>query len=333
MKKNNYKNIFKFIFLLTIVGIVIYIFKNQVPPIIKEIKNTSIKTLLLISLCGLLYQFFDGLSLKAIVENNLKEISIVDTFACSLYSAFYRVVTFGSGTYLSIIYFFKKIGFDVSYGFSISIINYMGQKIAMVFWAIILYFLNYNFINGYFLEYKKYLFIGMILGLLIVISFVFLCISKKFHSLILKLFNLDKKEKFYKLRIKLEDLFSEIEFITMNIFKDKAIVLKILFFNFTKYLFWYIISFIIFYKDANFSLLDYISVTSLIILLSSVIPAPGGMGSTEFVFSLIFSNLLNGNIAISGMLLYRFANFLIPTIGGAIVALIIRFKNTSYKVN
>lgn len=306
---------------LIIVGLVVYVFWNQFPPIIKEIKDTDYKTIILISIMGLMYQFFEGLSIREISKTLGSKISPIKTGGCSLYSAFYRVITFGSATYISVLHYLKKQGLSPSKGFSVSILNYMGQKIAVVLMAIVMYFSNYSFMEEYFKNYQKYLLFGILFTTLVVVVLILICISEKFHKLILMIFKLDKKGKFKSIEEKLKDNLILIRHSTKDLLVDKVLIFKIIFLNILKLSCWYVIPYIIFYNQYNYSFLDYVSITALAIALIGVVPAPGAMGSTEFIFGLLFANLMDINKAMSGVFLYRFANFIIPTIFGGLVAL------------
>lgn len=307
-----------------VVGIVIYVFRSQFPPIIKEIKSTNISIILFVSIMGLMYQFFDGLSLRSIAKKLDFKMSIFDAFRCSLYSAFYRVITFGSATYISIIYFFKKLGLEAMDGFSISTVNYIAQRIAVVITSLTFYLMNYDFMKKYFSKYTNYLLFGILFTGIVVIFLILISASEKFHKLIMMIFKLDKKGRFVNIKRKLEDSLNVNS--TKDLLVDKVLFLKIILLNILKLFCWYLIPYIIFRGKFDYTLFDYVSITALVVSLLGVIPAPGGMGSTEFVFGMLFSKLMNTNSAMSGMFLYRFANFIIPTVFGALVAIIMKFS-------
>ena len=324
MKKKKIQ-ILKATLFFIIVGLVIYVFWNQFPPIINEIKTTNISTLILIAILGLMYQFFDGLSLRTIAKSLDSQVSIIDAWGCSLYSAFYRVITFGAATYISIIYFFKRLGLEATKGFSISTLNYMAQRIAVVITAIIFYLINYSFMQKYFLKYQNFLLLGILITSIIVIVLILICVSENFHKLVMMIFKLDKKERFNDLKIKTEDSLSLIRNSTKDLLLDKVLLIKIIILNILKLFCWYLIPCIIFKGKYNYTLFDYVSITALAVSLIGVIPAPGAMGSTEFVFGMLFSQLMNAHSAMSGVFLYRFANFIIPTVFGAVVAIVMKF--------
>lgn len=326
MAKNKKVKIFKVSLFFIIVGLVVYVFWNQFPPIINEIKKTNISTLVVLAFMGLLYQFIDGLSLRSISKSLGTKVSVLDSWGCSLYSAFYRVITFGSATYISIIVYFKRLGVEASKGFSISTVNYMAQKIAVVLTAIIMYLVNYNFMMEYFYEYQSYLLFGILITSIIVIVLILICVSEKFHELILMVFKLDKKNRFEDLKIKTKNSLERTRNATKDLLVDKVLVLKVILLNILKLSCWYVIPYIIFAGKFDYTFLDYFSITALAVSLIGVIPAPGAMGSTEFVFGLLFAVLMETKVAMSGVFLYRFANFIIPTICGGLVALYMYFN-------
>ena len=66
------------------------------------------------------------------------------------------------------------------------------------------------------------------------------------------------------------------------------------------------------------------AVTSLSVMLAAVIPSPAGIGSTEFVFTALFSGIVGTGLAGSASLLYRFGTFVFPFLVGAVVVIIRR---------
>ena len=58
-----------------------------------------------------------------------------------------------------------------------------------------------------------------------------------------------------------------------------------------------------------------------LLCLLAVIPAPAGIGSTEFVFTGLFAGIVGTGIAGSASLLYRFATFVFPFLIGVAVVI------------
>ena len=71
-------------------------------------------------------------------------------------------------------------------------------------------------------------------------------------------------------------------------------------------------------------MLEDASRQSLSVMLAAVIPSPAGIGSTEFVFTALFSGIVGTGLAGSASLLYRFGTFVFPFLVGAVVVIIRR---------
>jgi hypothetical protein len=62
-------------------------------------------------------------------------------------------------------------------------------------------------------------------------------------------------------------------------------------------------------------------------MLAAVIPAPAGIGSTEFVFTSLFASAVGSGAAISAALLYRFATFVVPFLTGGVIVIVRQLSN------
>lgn len=88
-----------------------------------------------------------------------------------------------------------------------------------------------------------------------------------------------------------------------------------------KLAFWYGIPYVVFYKTGEITLPQTLAVTSLSVMLAAVLPSPAGIGSTEFVFTLLFAAVAGTGAAGSASLLYRFATFVFPFLVGMIIVI------------
>ena len=79
---------------------------------------------------------------------------------------------------------------------------------------------------------------------------------------------------------------------------------------------------VILYRVYALTLLQSWAVTSLAFMLAAVIPSPAGIGSSEFVFTALFTVLVGTGEAGSAALLYRFATFVLPFVIGGVVVLL-----------
>ena len=98
-------------------------------------------------------------------------------------------------------------------------------------------------------------------------------------------------------------------------------VAAIILLNLIKLCFWYGMPYLLFAGAGDISLVETMAITSLSVMLAAVIPAPAGIGSTEFVFTGLFSGIVGTGVAGSASLLYRFATFVFPFLIGVFVVI------------
>jgi uncharacterized protein (TIRG00374 family) len=104
-----------------------------------------------------------------------------------------------------------------------------------------------------------------------------------------------------------------------QILKSPRIVAEIIILNQIRNCFWYAIPYVIFRETGTVTLSAAMATTSLSVMLAAVIPAPAGIGSTEFVFTSLFAAVVGADAALSASLLYRFATFVMPFAAGGII--------------
>ena len=256
------------------------------------------------------YQFAEGRSIKEIARYFNKDFTTVDGFFTSCYVAFYRIISFGTGTLLSEIYFYKKKGIPVSKSVGITALHMIMYKAAVIFLAII--------------------------GLIIQFSLFYenAPSSLKLQVLLVKFAN-----RWFK-RPKLRDWVDNcnlqiysLRAAVQTITQDRSALLRIFSWNVFKLLFWYIIPYIVLVENhPNIDLLLVMSFTSFAVILSGVIPTPAGIGPFEFVYLLLFKPLVGNVDAVASVLLYRFGSFVLPFLIGLVYVAIEKRKSLRIEI-
>ena len=83
-------------------------------------------------------------------------------------------------------------------------------------------------------------------------------------------------------------------------------------------------SYFVFLGTGKITIIQAMAVTSLSVMLAAVLPSPAGIGSTEFVFTMLFAAVTTTGAAGSASLLYRFATFVLPFAIGAVIVILRR---------
>lgn len=134
MKKTTIKLILNSVFLCLILAILVYLVRQSFASIVEELLHTKLALVIGLIVLGLAYQLIEGVLIKLIIRR--PHFSVVDGIFTSLYVAFYRVVTFGAGTFISEVAFYhkKKISYSESVG--LAMFRLMLYKLTLVVYAV-----------------------------------------------------------------------------------------------------------------------------------------------------------------------------------------------------
>ncbi|GGC85645.1 lysylphosphatidylglycerol synthase transmembrane domain-containing protein [Enterococcus wangshanyuanii] len=325
MKSNSKTKIFLNIGLLAIfVGVIIYVMDNSLSDIFAQLMETSWLVLLLVIILGVVYQFVEGRSIKEIAGHFQKDFTTKDGFFTSCYVAFYRVISFGTGTLLSEIYFYKKKGLAVSQGIGVTALHMIMYKLAVIFWAILGLIFQFSLFYERSPKMIPFILAGVILTFLIILSLLVLSSSINLQILLITWANKFFKRKGLrdwvdKCNLQIYSLRETVQ----TIIKDRSAILRIFGWNVVKLLFWYVIPYVVLVENhPNIDFLLVFSFTSFAVILSGVFPTPAGIGPFEFVYLLLFKPLVGTVDAVSSLLLYRFGSFVLPFLIGFIFVVV-----------
>lgn len=104
------------------------------------------------------------------------------------------------------------------------------------------------------------------------------------------------------------------------------LLVEVLLFTAGKLTMWYIIPVFVYGTTKPAEIALVITVAAMSSALASVIPTPGGVGAVEAVFCLLFTPIVGKVSAVSGMLIYRLATFLLPVVFGIPVLIWVMIK-------
>ena len=124
------------------------------------------------------------------------------------------------------------------------------------------------------------------------------------------------KEKLEKAREQTEILQQE----TRDLFLyDRKRLAEIFLCSLAKMTCWYLIPCVMLCGQNGISFDTVLPLTAVSYMLSGVIPVPGGFGSVEGIFYLLFSPLTGQGAVLSAILIFRFAVTFFPALIGAFV--------------
>lgn len=325
MKSNSKTKIFVNIGLLVIfIGILIYVMDNSLSDIFAQLLETSWLVVALVILLGVVYQIVEGRSIKEIASYFQKDFTTKDGFFTSCYVAFYRVISFGTGTLLSEIYFYKKKGLAVSQGVGVTALHMIMYKLAVISLSVLGLIFQFSLFYEHAPKMIPFILAGVILTFVIILSLLILSSSLNLQILLIKWTN--KHFKRQKLRDWVDKCNLQIYSLretVLTITKDRSAAIRIFGWNVAKLLFWYVIPYVVLVQEhPKIDFLLVLSFTSFAVILSGVFPTPAGIGPFEFVYLLLFKPLVGTVDAVSSLLLYRFASFVLPFLIGFVFVLV-----------
>lgn len=306
------------IFLLLFIAL-----KDSLPDIWQQLKKTSPVILTHILLTSVFYHCSEGLITAFIARKHLPEFSLKTGIQCAFYCSFYRVATLGSGAGAAGTYFLHKKGIDIVSAAGMYMMQYIFHKISIALYAVFMLICNFSFMYHTYYQYSSFLATGIGITLLIVVFLFALCFCKPLHSLVYRFCCWLCRKGIEKIDPEtIREQLALLRNTSSLLMNDKKLLFQLMFINFIKLSFWYSIPFLILHRENIFSLTASLSITSLVTALAGVIPTPAGIGSTEFVYLLLYEPVTGTVAAASSMLLYRFSTYLFPVLPGGIIILI-----------
>lgn len=326
--KSKSKILLNSLLMVVVIGVIFYVMDNSLSDIFAQLMDTSWTVVAAIVLLGVGYQIVEGRSIKEITQYFNQDFTTTDGFFTSCYVAFYRVISFGTGTLLSEIYFYKKKGLAVSQGVGVTALHMIMYKSAVIFLSVVGLIIQFSMFYEHAPKMIPFILAGVILTLVIIGALLILSSSLNLQVLLIKLAN--KYFKRPKLRTWVDNCNLQIYSLretVQTITKDRSALLRIFAWNVLKLLFWYVIPYLVLvvnHPDIDFLLV--VSFTSFAVILSGVFPTPAGIGPFEFVYLLLFKPLVGNVDAISSVLLYRFGSFVLPFLIGMVYVLVEKRK-------
>lgn len=311
----------KWIFVIIIAAGIVYTFRDMAGPILEQLLRTAPSVLVGICAMSLVYCFVEGLITTLLARQYNRNFRYFWGMENMFFCSFYRVATLGSGAGVAAIVFLNEHGLEYSTGFGMYMLQYAFHKMSIAIYSVIFFFIGWGYMHSHFGNYTWLLLIGYALTMVITAALILFCCSEKFHRIIFRVIGFfNKKGKYDAVERQLKEQCRDLETASRYLLKKRKLALGIIGLNIIKLCFWYGIPYLLFAGMGVINLEQTMAITALSVMLAAVIPAPAGIGSTEFVFTGLFAVIVGTGMAGSASLLYRFATFVFPfLIGTAVV--------------
>lgn len=320
-KKNIISSIIKWAIIMVILVIVYLWKKSEILEAIDEMKNHPFWVSLLCLAATTLHFVVEGRIIHNMTMYEKRQMTWWEAFKCGLYCAFYKFISLGSLSGIAEVYYISKHDIEPGRASGITLVQYAYQKLGITilgtFSFICLYFSGVSTVE----KYAKFGILGSVIALGIVLLLITLSASKKFATILIKIVEkiFDKILKKYKDKSK--ELIEQIQ--TFNdaglyFWQHKTLCLRVTLLKMLKMSLWYSIAAIVVCASNKASPLECIALMATANMIGTVMVAPAGAGTLEFVVALLFAPLFGATSA-TVAIMYRFYSMVVPFLFGAFV--------------
>ncbi|MDY5647234.1 MAG: lysylphosphatidylglycerol synthase transmembrane domain-containing protein [Lachnospiraceae bacterium] len=302
-----------------ILVLVVYLFREELAEALGEMRHISPAAAVTILLLSMGYQLAEGRNLTAVVRLKDPGFTQWEGFAGMLYTSFFRVATFGSAPAAATAVYLAKRGIPAATGTGISAILYMIHKLVIALVCVLCLILRFNSLGNLYREYFGYLLLSLCLIVVIAGVLLFLCFGGRLHGTLIRLLRrMDRKRAHTEAIDALEEQLLGLRTFSAMVLKDRRTVAELVILNIGKFLCWYLIPWVLLRDEIWLGVADTVAVMAFVTAVAGVLPAPAGIGSTEFAFLLLFRGLASDARLLSCALVYRFVTYILPGLLGGV---------------
>ncbi|BBM18039.1 phosphatidylglycerol lysyltransferase [Enterococcus avium] len=330
----NRKLILNILLFTVMIGIIIFVIRDSLGDIFTELGRTSLPVLLGVTALGLVSQVIEGYTIKNIAGEFNPQFTVRDGFFASAYATFYRVITFGTGSIVSEVIYYHKKELTYSEATGTSALRMITYKIALMVWALVFLVIKSSAIQAHIANGIFLVLAGVLVTLLIISSLLVLSLNINAQVLFVIICNrLFKRQKLRDIVDQLNNQVYSLRGAIKTFIRDRNAVIRVFCSNMAKLVVWYSLPFFILVKDYPYiDIWLTVALISFTVILGGVLPAPGGIGGFEFVYVILFRNIVGKVDAVSSLLLYRYATYLLPFLIGMIYVLFNKQRQINHEI-
>lgn len=319
-RKDSIKYLFKLLILITLLAFLGYYLRASFGDIFEELGETSLGLLILVTILGIGYQYLEGKMVKETIAPFSKTFTTINGMMASCYTAFYRVVTFGTGTIFAEINFYHRKKLTISESVGAAILRFILFKVSSLTVALIALIFSFNELYRASPRFVWVLLVCIVINSALSGGLLLAALSIRLQiGLVILCHRLFKNEKARAMVDRGNLQVNALRRTLHEMMENKSVLFEIYFWSLAKVLVWFIIPYVCLVNNhPNLNFFVTIALISFVTVIAGVIPTPAGIGSFEFVYLVVFRELVGTVDAASSLLLYRFSTFLIPFLIGLV---------------
>lgn len=313
---------------LILLALAFVFYRDTVNQVLEGVRNLEVSKVSLCCLFAVVYYLCEGTILYKMGKLINPGYRWYNGFSVSYKCEFIRVLTMGTGAGVAEILFLQKDGIPAGKGTGLTLMQYALKRITMMVIALAAFiFLCTKPVSGKVMSDYRLLILGA-LTFSIVVSLVVsaLAFSKKLNVLMNLLLDklcqkfVTKKGLFEKWRETMNQL-NEAGLLYIHY---PVLLIQILILNTVKMLSFYAIPGFILMNSTGF--IEGTLLMAVAFVSATIIPSPSGVGALEFAFVSFFGAFVQQADAITSVLVYRFATWIMPCIIGMILFVVDGFR-------
>ena len=317
---NTMKFLVKVLILLLFLAFIAYYLRASFGDIFQQLGQTSLRLLIIVTSLGMGYLFLEGKMLKETVAPFSQTFTTWNGMMASCYTAFYRLITFGTGTIFAEINFYHRKQMTVSQSVGVAILRFIFFKISTLTIAIIALSLSFRELYATSPSFFWVLIMSILINAALSVGLLLAALSIKLQIGLMSLCNRFLKNEKVRAMVDRGNIqINALRRMLHETMQNKTVLYKVYFWSIGKILAWFIIPYACLVSDyPEINVFWTIGLISFVTVIAGVIPTPAGIGSFDFAYLVVFSALVGTVDAASSLLLYRYATFLIPFLVGLI---------------
>ena len=315
-----------------------FLYKNGLHQLISVLKVINVSWII-----GAIALMFVYWTLEVFIIHELTRLLFLEQkFSSSIKAAmvgqlYASITPLQTGAQPAIYYVLENEGIDPASASSILVMKFIIHQTTMTIYSFIIIILKFNYFTSKIPGIFYLCLIGFIFNLGIILTAVMFSINKKFTKILLLggikfLCKIKLIKNWQKSIDKIEKGLDEFHDNAIFIAKNYTVVLKVVIINTAQLTVFYVIPYLIYrgFNLASASIWNMLAAQTLVMLIVSITPLPGGTGGAEGGFILLFKMFFKENI-LPGVLLWRIITYYSCILIGSLFTIHLPKNSNSYK--
>lgn len=300
------------VILSSIIFLYFFLYLNGLNQLVKILKEINGLWLLVASVLMLIYWAFEILIIHELTRLPFPEQKFRKSIKAAMIGQFFGSVTpFQTGAQPAIFYALVEEGIDSGSASSILMMKFIVHQTTMTIYSFIIIILKFSYFKSMISGLFYLCLLGFVFNLGIILIAVMFSINKGFTKGLLSgvfkfLSRMKLVRKWEQHESKIEKSLNDFHNNAKLIAKNYKVIIKVAVINTAQLTVFYVIPYFIYrsFNLASASLWNMLAAQTLVMMIVSITPLPGGSGGAEGGFTLLFSLFFKENI-LPAVILWR----------------------------